>query len=127
MIQLVYNTSDTMVVVDDDGRSVGGREWGVADSTSEPVKRALESGELIRADEDAARANNLPIVAVLDERRARTEQARALDVGQLREATGDADASKSELVREAAADPGVELPTTKPASTKSGRSGASGK
>ncbi len=122
-LQLVYNTTDTIAVVDGDGRTVGGREWGGVETTDPAVKRLIASGDLVLADEDAARAAKLPAVAALDERRDRAEQARKLDTGALREATGDADSPKSELVREISADPSIVIPTTKAKSTGRAASG----
>ncbi len=130
-IELVYNTTDTIAVVDDDGRTIGGREWGSADIKDQAAKRLLNTGDLVLADEESARNANLPVVAALDKRRERADQARRLNTEQLREAVeaagGEAnDASKTELVREVSADPSIELPTPPKAAAKSGRSSASG-
>lgn len=46
----VFNTTDQPVLVDADGREVGGREWGTADTTAAATKAAFDNGSLIRAD-----------------------------------------------------------------------------
>lgn len=50
MIVTVFNTSPTPVVVDSEGRSIGGNEPGTADTTDPIAKPLFESKTLIRID-----------------------------------------------------------------------------
>jgi hypothetical protein len=57
-----YNTTDSPVVIDDEGHTLGGREHGVVDVNDPHVVVALERGALLlREDLDA------PAPTVLDE------------------------------------------------------------
>lgn len=46
MYKTAYNTTDSPVVVDEEGRVLGGREWGTVDDTFEGVKRGAAEGRL---------------------------------------------------------------------------------
>lgn len=46
----VFNTTDRPVMLDDEGREVGGHDWGTADTTQQPAKDALGSGSIVKAD-----------------------------------------------------------------------------
>ena len=46
MFRTAYNTTDAPVVVDSEGRSIGGGEWGTVETTEDAVKAALEAGSL---------------------------------------------------------------------------------
>lgn len=48
--RLAANTSTTPVLVTDDGRTLGGGEYGPADTTSTAVQDALERGVLVYPD-----------------------------------------------------------------------------
>lgn len=58
MYQAAYNPGDTPVVIDRDGRTLGGREWGPVLTTEEDAKAAFSDGRLIKvAAEDLDSAN----------------------------------------------------------------------
>lgn len=59
-IQLGYNTTETPVVVDTEGRSIGGRSWGPFDDTDEVADRELAAGRIILADAGAVRDSTVP-------------------------------------------------------------------
>jgi hypothetical protein len=46
VIAVAYNASDGPVVIDEEGRILGGGEWGVVDNTEGPAKQAAEAGDL---------------------------------------------------------------------------------
>jgi hypothetical protein len=46
--QFIYNPTDSPVVIDGEGRTIAGREWGWADSKD--VGDALDSGRLVKVD-----------------------------------------------------------------------------
>lgn len=45
-----YNPGDSPVVVDDDGRTVGGREWSPVLTTEDRVKEAFADGRLVKVN-----------------------------------------------------------------------------
>lgn len=49
--QTVFNRLDTPVVIDTEGRSIGGGEWGTVNTEEEAVKRALEAEWLTEVEE----------------------------------------------------------------------------
>jgi hypothetical protein len=49
--QFIYNPTDSPVVVDDEGHTLGGGEWGWADSRD--IDDAIEAGRLVKADPPA--------------------------------------------------------------------------
>ncbi len=49
--QTVYNTTDQPVVIDADGRTVGGREWASVRSDSVHVLEAVNSSKLAVVDD----------------------------------------------------------------------------
>jgi hypothetical protein len=46
----VFNDSDSPVVVSDDGRVVGGGDWGTALTTDRSVKDALDADQLVKVE-----------------------------------------------------------------------------
>ena len=50
MYKTAYNTTDTPLVVDDDGRVLPARSFGTVQSTAEQVKSAVERGEVVFHD-----------------------------------------------------------------------------
>lgn len=48
--EVVYNTTDAPVIADDEGRVIGGGEWGAVDTTADTVKRALDRGDLVTVE-----------------------------------------------------------------------------
>lgn len=46
----VYNTTDGPLLIDADGRALGGREHGEADVKTNPAKRHVSAGRLIQTD-----------------------------------------------------------------------------
>lgn len=47
MYRTAYNTTDSVVVVDPAGRTLGGREHGPVDDLFDEVDRAIERGDLV--------------------------------------------------------------------------------
>lgn len=45
-----FNTTDSPVVIDDEGHVLGGNEWGTVETTDDAVKAALDSGDLVLVD-----------------------------------------------------------------------------
>lgn len=118
-LQLAYNTTGGVVLVDELGHSIGGRDWGVVDTTDAIGKEELATGRLVLVDEDGAAASDRAEVkaalASLAARRQRTEEARGLDktelMAQLPEEVvstlplgGDGLPAKDDLVAAAAAE-----------------------
>lgn len=137
-LKLAFNTTDTPVLVDAQGYTIGGRSWGVVDSTDEQAQAEYAAGRLIDADEDAlagsGNADALAAVDALQVRRDRLEAARALDKDELvaalppehvesMEVGGDGLPAKDDLVEAvAASDANLEVSTT-PKKSTSRRSG----
>lgn len=47
----IYNPGDSPVTIDGDGRILGGREHGEADSRREPIRGHLAAGRLVNLDQ----------------------------------------------------------------------------
>lgn len=102
----VFNTSDRPITVDSEGREVGGREWGTADSTFAGVKGAFDVGTLIKAVIPAGGDVN-PLARAADDRTQRLAgrhaaltglDPKALDAARQQAELGE-DLTKTELVR----------------------------
>lgn len=132
MLKLAYNTTDS-AVVDEQGYTIGGRSWGVADSTDALTQADYDAGRLINVDEDAARGATHPdvrdAVAALDARRERVEAVQALDKAELLEVADpdvvatlevgkDGTPAKADLVEAVAGDPEAEVPAPAKKSTR---------
>lgn len=83
MFTLAYNPTDSQVVIDAQGRILGGREWGAVDTTADETKAALESGSLhifrdVSPDEGNASAVNKALDQVAEVNR-RAQVAEGLD------------------------------------------------
>jgi hypothetical protein len=59
--QFIYNPTDSPIVIDDEGRTLGGGEWGWADSKF--VGDDLHSGRLVKADKPAKDADAVALNA----------------------------------------------------------------
>lgn len=116
----VYNTTDRPVLLDAEGREVGGREWGTAETTQDGAKVALASGSLILADVPEVGDVN-PLAAAAAARTARLSDRRdtlgGLDPDMLTELGVTAglspDLNKTELVRALAFREDVAVPAAK--------------
>lgn len=51
MFKTAYNPTDSPVVIDDLGHSIGGREWGAVETTDDATKAAIDGGLLVLVDE----------------------------------------------------------------------------
>lgn len=117
-LKLAYNTTDSAVLVDEQGYTIGGRGWGVVDSTDPIAQTEFDARRLVDADEDALAASDNPdaraAVDALRVRRERLEAARALSKDELAdqldpeqlarmETGGDGLPAKSDLVEAVAA------------------------
>lgn len=54
--RLGANTTDTPVVIDDDGHQLGGREYGPLDTTQDAVQDAVDRGAIVWPDNPARTA-----------------------------------------------------------------------
>jgi hypothetical protein len=115
----VFNTTDRPVVLDAEGREVGGGEWGTADSTAEAAKAGLEpGGGLVRAEiPDTGDVN--PQARAAAERTARLAERHtaltALDpkvLDRLAAKAGLPEGNKTDLVRSLAFREDVAVPGT---------------
>lgn len=138
-LKLAYNTTDSAIVVDEAGYSIGGHEWGPYDTTDKIAGAELGAGRLIEVDEKAARKAGNPLVdaalLALDSRKARLEQAKAADKEQLAEALdpevldrmdagGDGLPAKDELVEAVVASDVTVTPEPAPKKSTSSRTAA---
>lgn len=123
MYKTAFNTTNSPIVVDTQGRQVGGGEWGPADSAFDGTQAAITNGTLTwTATEPDADSNPAYVEAHnrTQEMEARRKELQAASVKALREAAGDEDASKTELITQlAGTDTPVAEDTTK---SKRGRS-----
>lgn len=137
MLKLGYNTTDTPVLVDEGGYTIGGRSWGAIETTDSVGKVELDAGRVVLVDEDAARKSErddvVTAVASLDSRRAaqkaaekasKDELVEALDpaVVESLDAGADGTPSKDDLV-DAAVDTGADLESGTTKKSTSRRSG----
>jgi hypothetical protein len=96
VVNLAYNTTNSPVMVDCSGFTIGGGEWGVVDTLDDCGKEALAAGDLVLADEEQVRANRGgdpfvgSVLAALEQRRALEEQVSGLSKDDLL-ATADPD------------------------------------
>jgi hypothetical protein len=88
-----YNVLDRPVVVDDEGRTLGGGEWGVVESTSDAGRGALARGDVVLVDDDLdTEGTNRDALAAVEQARTlreRAEQFGALDKDRLEEFARD--------------------------------------
>lgn len=86
-LKLAYNTTETPALVDAAGYQIGGRDWGVVDSTDDLARDGYAAGILVDADEDALAASDNPLalaaVAALTTRRDREAAAHELSKAEL--------------------------------------------
>lgn len=130
-LELAYNTTDSPVLVDEQGYLIGGRSWGAVDTTDPIGSAELDAGRIVLADEDAVggasdNADAQAAIANLEDRRARFEEAKSLSKDELidqldddtlarLETGGDGKPAKDDLV-DAVAAAADESKTTKPRS-----------
>ena len=60
VVKTAFNPNDTPVVVDADGHTVGGHEWGTVETTEVVVSDALDAGRLVLVDVDAGASDLAP-------------------------------------------------------------------
>lgn len=118
-LRLVYNPTDTPLVIDAEGHVLGGSEWGTVESRDDTSGTLLTGRQLIEVDEPAGVPEHelnprfVRARKVHKDRKDKTERAAKLDKDKLRdlaEPLGVADdATKSELV-EAVATSDVDIP-----------------
>ncbi len=93
MLKLAYNTTDAPVTVDSAGFQIGGRAWGVVNTTDVRAKAEFAAEVLVLVDEAKARASDRPEVVVavadLDRRRELEEAAQSASKDELVEALPD--------------------------------------
>lgn len=128
MYKTAFNPSDTAVAVSDDGRVIGGHEWGTVDTTDPVGARLLDAGALILVDAPGDDADTSKVAAAAfertDEITARAGQARELNKDLLHETAVDAglvdeddSVRKNELVGAVAEATDVEVPAPAKKST----------
>lgn len=129
MYKTAFNPADTALVVSEDGRTIGGHEWGTVDTTDAVGKRLLADGLLINVDvpeyNSSSNQNAVQAFKHTDEISARAEKARSVDKSVLQETAVqaglvDADDSvrKNELVDAVAEATDVKLPAKKTSATR---------
>lgn len=93
MYVAAYAPGDTPVVIDRDGRTLGGREWGPVLTTEEEAKSAFADGRLIKvAAEDLDAANPdaraaIEAAAELEETRKKAEPVEVAKAAEKADAT----------------------------------------
>lgn len=109
MYRLAYNPTDSPVLVDAAGRTLGGREWGPVKTTADEVKVAHDAGRLVYVELDAKHRNRVDEAASrahdrVDELTKRSSAFDAVEKGELEQLVtkhqlrAHPHASKSELV-----------------------------
>lgn len=110
MYRLGFNPTSGPVVIDAEGRTLGGGEWGPVDSTANAVRAAVDAGALVLQDAPAEDAQTAPAastaaaaVVEAEDRRARLGDLDREVLGELARNTGVIDAgedtpTKAELV-----------------------------
>lgn len=123
----VFNTTDQPIVVDAEGRAVGGREWGTVETLAEQAAAALSARHLVVIEKIAKNADPRALAAAartaeVSDRAGRLQgmekdelTALALDAG----VPGAEQASKPDLVALLAARTNVAVPER--ASTRSAK------
>ncbi len=120
----VYNPSDSPVVVDEEGRVIGGQSWGTLDR-SDPIAKGLLKDDLVSEVSEREGSNDVvPAAVEAFERtkgvRERRRRASEMDVGDLRAIAEEADLiepgeqpkpGKKELVEMVAENQNVPLPS----------------
>lgn len=102
MIKTGFNVTDSPIIVADNGRQIGGREWGPVDTTADVVKEQLEAGNIVLVERPTDGEIDPRAQAAFD---ATDEMARLAGApkAELAEQVEDGDGmSKDELVEEAA-------------------------
>lgn len=95
-----YNPTDSPVVIDGEGRTLGGRAWGPVETTEDAVKAALSDGRLVKAARPARGADVNPDAATVFDDVDALEQARkAGDPVAEAEVAAEADATPSKRAR----------------------------
>lgn len=96
MYRTAYNTTESPVVVSDDGRVIGGLDWGTVETTDEYARQALAANLLTVQDEpdEDQKASMNPRALEAHERtaeiRERAEAAKNLDKDTLMDVAEDA-------------------------------------
>jgi hypothetical protein len=143
MWKLVFNPGDTPLVVDENGRSLGGGEWGSVDSLDPAVKSHLDEDRLLVVDipDDALDQGHVNPAAYdaakhVKEANERREQLKGVDKQKLLDfardrqivAEHDDDPTKSKLVKHLAEHQDVSLEELFAKAPKSGaaRTGSAG-
>ena len=99
-----YNTTDRPVLIDDEGRTLGGGEWGPVLTTEEPARMALDAGTLVKVAEPKNLDDVTPEARSAFERTSELEEARKSgDTGAIAEAAEQAAATPTKGARRAAA------------------------
>jgi hypothetical protein len=108
MYRLGFNPTAGPVVIDAEGRTLAGGEWGPVDSTAAEVRSAAETGALILQDEPGDEAGDAPrngwlAVGRAEEARATLDGLDRADLADLARradllGADDPDPTKSELV-----------------------------
>lgn len=122
-IATAFNSTDSPIEIDAEGRTIGGGEWGTVDTTSDLVKTAAETGGLeIYRDLDEGPGQNPDAIEAIRTTRStqeRLEQAQALDRDALDEAATKArlnpeNMTKAELAYALAMRPEISLEGSEP-------------
>lgn len=132
MYKTAFNPGDSPVVVDGEGRTIGGGEWGTVQTTEDSASAALDSGALVIVEVDDAESGDLNPEAreVLKSSVAsngRHTELQGLDVEDLRKAAAKAGlikpqdkSTKTELLAMLVRRPDVQVGPAKKPAAKSG-------
>jgi hypothetical protein len=84
----VYNSTDAPVVVDPSGRSIGGREHGIADPYFDEVELAVERGDLVYVGDEQSPDATAEAERVNDRRSTLLDDATPSELRRLAELSG---------------------------------------
>lgn len=126
MYKMAFNTTNSSIVIDTDGRSLGGGDWGAIDTVDDAAKPTIESGDVVTFDGKLGKDADPRAVEASEQTALYTKRAAALrdlDDGVLDDLVGaagyNADTNKTERVAFLARRTSVELPEPEPAKTSS--------
>lgn len=97
-----FNTTDRPVVIDDEGRTLGGQSWGPVLTTADQVKEALAAGALVKVTADASAEDLSPDAKTAIEATEQLETARKSSPEEIAKVADEVGASKTKRAARAA-------------------------
>ena len=101
MYVAAYNAGDTPVVIDRDGRTLGGREWGPVLTTEEEVRQAFDSDRLVKVGADDLDNANPEARSAIEAAAALEETRKNAEPADVATAAADAGATPTRSARRA--------------------------